>query len=63
MLRCAHRAQGAEKGWQALTFHGTLGVTGKASFGLVIQGGPVSVAGLVAAPIGQEWSRLLPSSR
>ena len=50
--------------WQALTFHGTLGrASGKASFGLVVEGGPVSIAAVVAAPIGQEWSRLLLSSR
>ena len=52
-----------EPGWQALTFHGTLGASGKASFGLVVEGGPVSIAAAVAAPIGQEWSELLLSSR
>lgn len=55
--------QGDTDEWQALTFTGTLGVSGTASFGLVIEGGPASVAGVVAAPIGQEWSRLLLSSR
>jgi hypothetical protein len=45
--------------WQAVSFHGTLGVAGEARFGFSVTGGRVSVAGVVAAPIGQEWSRLL----
>jgi hypothetical protein len=48
-----------EDGWQALTFHGTLGVSGEASFGFTVVGGQAAVAGVVAAPIGQEWSRFL----
>jgi hypothetical protein len=58
-LLTSENAEVTEDGWQALTFHGTLGVSGEASFGFTVVGGEVAVAGVVAAHIGQEWSQFL----
>jgi len=58
-LLTGENAEVTEDGWQALTFHGVLGVRGVASFGFTVTGGEVAVAGVVAAAIGQEWSQFL----
>ena len=58
-LLTSENAEVTEDGWQALTFHGTLGVSGETSFGFTVVGGEVAVAGVVAANIGQGWSQFL----
>ena len=58
-LLTGENAEVTEDGWQALTFHGVLGVRGESSFGFTVTGGEVAVAGVVAAAIGQEWSQFL----